>query len=111
MPNNQDLRHSRCYNFFFKLWLMFSRNINTVRAITKEHGSLVDRYTLMARSATRGFFIVPDASLMQQFQGVWQQVIFDWRLWYVCHPPLWYAVVNLKNVFMCVFTIGLMVFK
>lgn len=75
-----------------------------MRAITKEHGSLVDRYTLMARSATRGFFIVPDASLMQQFQRVWQQVIFDWRLWYVCHPPLCYAVVSLKKYFyVCVY--------
>jgi hypothetical protein len=57
-----------------------SRNINTVRAITKDHGSLVDRYTLMARSATRGFFIVHGASFGQRLQGAWQQFLFDWRL-------------------------------
>lgn len=62
--------------------LLTIRNINTVRAITKDHGSLVDRYTLMARSATRGFFVVPGASLSQHLQGVWHQFIFDWRLWW-----------------------------
>ncbi|XP_032794543.2 uncharacterized aarF domain-containing protein kinase 5 isoform X2 [Daphnia magna] len=62
--------------------LLTIRNINTVRAITKDHGSLVDRYTLMARSATRGFFIVPGASFRQRLQGVWQQFLFDWRLWW-----------------------------
>ncbi|XP_059350365.1 uncharacterized aarF domain-containing protein kinase 5-like isoform X3 [Daphnia carinata] len=64
-----------------QLMLIF-RNINTVRAITKDHGSLVDRYTLMARSATRGFFIVPGASFRQRLQGIWQQFLFDWRLWW-----------------------------
>ncbi|EFX86094.1 hypothetical protein DAPPUDRAFT_313082 [Daphnia pulex] len=62
--------------------LLTIRNINTVRAITKDHGSLVDRYTLMARSATRGFFIVPGASFGQRLQGVLQQFLFDWRLWW-----------------------------
>ncbi|XP_059350364.1 uncharacterized aarF domain-containing protein kinase 5-like isoform X2 [Daphnia carinata] len=62
--------------------LLTIRNINTVRAITKDHGSLVDRYTLMARSATRGFFIVPGASFRQRLQGIWQQFLFDWRLWW-----------------------------
>ena len=57
------------------------RNINTIRAITKDHGGLVDRYTLMARSATRGAFVVPGASNVQHFQGVWQQFVFDFHLW------------------------------
>ena len=58
-----------------------SRNINTVRSITKDHGSLVDRYTIMARSATRGAFVVAGAPFYQQFKGIWQQFLFDWHLW------------------------------
>ena len=57
------------------------RNINTVRAITKDHGSPVDRYTLMARSATRGAFFVPAASWPRYMVGVFHQVFFDYRLW------------------------------
>jgi len=62
--------------------LLVIRNINTVRSITSELGNLVDRYTLMARSATKGAFVVPGgASVSQRFQGIWQQFLFDWHLW------------------------------
>nr|CAG4638372.1 EOG090X047B [Cyclestheria hislopi] len=61
--------------------LLVIRNINTVRAITKDHGSIVDRYTIMARYATRGAFVVPNSSFSQQIQGFWQQLLFDWILW------------------------------
>ncbi|XP_042885888.1 uncharacterized aarF domain-containing protein kinase 5-like isoform X4 [Penaeus japonicus] len=60
--------------------LLVIRNVNTIRAITKDHGNVVDRYTLMARSATRGAFVSPDASLTQRFRGHWEQFYFDYSL-------------------------------
>ena len=57
--------------------------MNTIRSITKEHGDLVDRYKLMARSATRGAFVSPDASTMQRIRGHWEQLCFDYSLKYV----------------------------
>ncbi|XP_069997165.1 uncharacterized aarF domain-containing protein kinase 5 isoform X2 [Penaeus vannamei] len=56
------------------------RNVNTIRAITKDHGNVVDRYTLMARSATRGAFVSPNASFSQWLRGHWEQFYFDYSL-------------------------------
>ncbi|XP_042223905.1 uncharacterized aarF domain-containing protein kinase 5-like isoform X2 [Homarus americanus] len=56
------------------------RNVNTIRAVTREHGNIVDRYTLMARSATRGAFVSPDATFRQRMQGRWEQFYFDYSL-------------------------------
>nr|XP_053632138.1 uncharacterized aarF domain-containing protein kinase 5-like isoform X3 [Cherax quadricarinatus] len=60
--------------------LLIIRNVNTVRAITRDHGDVVDRYTLMARSATRGAFVSPDATLSQRVQGLLEQFYFDYNL-------------------------------
>lgn len=60
--------------------LLIIRNVNTIRAITKDHGNVVDRYTLMARSATRGAFVSPNASLSQWLRGHWEQFYFDYSL-------------------------------
>ena len=54
--------------------------MNLIRAITAEHGSRVDRYRLMARSATQGAFRVQGAGLRAHISGYWQRVVFDWRL-------------------------------
>lgn len=56
------------------------RNVNTIRSITKEHGDVVDRYKLMARSATRGAFVSPNASFSQMLRGRWEQLYFDYSL-------------------------------
>ncbi|XP_045620948.1 uncharacterized aarF domain-containing protein kinase 5 isoform X2 [Procambarus clarkii] len=56
------------------------RNVNTVRAIAREHGDVVDRYTLMARSATRGAFVSHDATFRQKMQGWVEQLYFDYSL-------------------------------
>ncbi|XP_064085064.1 uncharacterized aarF domain-containing protein kinase 5-like [Macrobrachium nipponense] len=56
------------------------RNVNTIRAITTDHGNVVDRYTLMARSATRGAFVEPNAPLKQRLRGHWEQFYFDYNL-------------------------------
>ncbi|KAG7177031.1 uncharacterized aarF domain-containing protein kinase 5-like isoform X3 [Homarus americanus] len=60
--------------------LLIIRNVNTIRAVTREHGNIVDRYTLMARSATRGAFVSPDATFRQRMQGRWEQFYFDYSL-------------------------------
>ncbi|XP_069997166.1 uncharacterized aarF domain-containing protein kinase 5 isoform X3 [Penaeus vannamei] len=60
--------------------LLIIRNVNTIRAITKDHGNVVDRYTLMARSATRGAFVSPNASFSQWLRGHWEQFYFDYSL-------------------------------
>ncbi|KAK2723534.1 hypothetical protein QYM36_002017 [Artemia franciscana] len=60
--------------------LLVLRNINTVRAITKDHGGPVDRYRLMARSATRGAFVEENAPILQKLRGYWQQFVFDWKI-------------------------------
>lgn len=59
-----------------------SRNVNTIRSITKEHGDIVDRYKLMARSATRGAFVSPNASFIQRMRGRLEQLCFDYSLKY-----------------------------
>lgn len=56
------------------------RNVNTIRAIAREHGDVVDRYKLMARSATRGAFVAPTATFRQRLQGRWEQFYFDYSL-------------------------------
>lgn len=60
--------------------LLIIRNVNTIRSITKEHGDVVDRYKLMARSATRGAFVSPNASFSQMLRGRWEQLYFDYSL-------------------------------
>ncbi|XP_046391458.1 uncharacterized aarF domain-containing protein kinase 5 isoform X2 [Ischnura elegans] len=65
-----------------KNMLLVIRNINTIRAITKEHGDLVDRYTIMARSATQGVFAVKDGGGLFNFvQSIQQRAYFECRLW------------------------------
>ena len=54
--------------------------MNLIRAITAEHGSHVDRYRLMARSATQGAFRVEGAGLTAHLASHWHRLVFDWRL-------------------------------
>ncbi|XP_071552105.1 uncharacterized aarF domain-containing protein kinase 5 isoform X3 [Panulirus ornatus] len=63
-----------------KEMLLIIRNVNTIRAIAREHGDIVDRYKLMARSATRGAFVAPNATFRQRMQGHWEQFYFDYSL-------------------------------
>lgn len=62
--------------------LLVIRNINTIRAIAKEHGDPVDRYTVMARSATQGAFKYEGAGLVQKVAGLREQCSFEINLWY-----------------------------
>ena len=59
------------------------RNMNTVWAITRDHRSGVDRYTLMARSATQGEFVSTESkgNYRQTMTGYWSRFLFDFKLW------------------------------
>ncbi|XP_013787107.1 uncharacterized aarF domain-containing protein kinase 5-like [Limulus polyphemus] len=60
----------------FPMLLVF-RNINTVRSINKCHGNPIDRYTLMARRATRGAFARQGAGFLEKIRGWQDQLYFD----------------------------------
>lgn len=61
--------------------LLIFRNINTVRSITKNHGHPVDRFTLMARIATRRLTLnLEHASLLVILHHWWNCVVFELRL-------------------------------
>ncbi|XP_034254315.1 uncharacterized aarF domain-containing protein kinase 5 isoform X2 [Thrips palmi] len=59
--------------------LLVIRNINTIRAITKDHGDPVDRYTLMARSATKGAFA--GQGFIGSVRALKDRTYFEIRLW------------------------------
>lgn len=59
---------------------LISRNLNTVRAISKDHNHPIDRHVLMAKIATRGVFHEKNASLIQKIMGKWQQCVFEVKL-------------------------------
>lgn len=61
--------------------LIISRNINTIRSIARSHGDPVDRYTVMARSATQGAFVSQSADLSSKLRGVLGRIHFEFRLW------------------------------
>ncbi|XP_077542376.1 aarF domain containing kinase 5 isoform X3 [Haemaphysalis longicornis] len=61
--------------------LLVFRNINTVRSITKNHGHPIDRFTLMARIATKRLSSnLEHAGLLVRLQYWWSQVVFEFRL-------------------------------
>ncbi|XP_049812802.1 uncharacterized aarF domain-containing protein kinase 5 isoform X3 [Schistocerca nitens] len=62
--------------------LLVIRNINTIRAIAKEHGDPVDRYTVMARSATQGAFKFEGAGLSHKVLAFREMTSFEMKLWY-----------------------------
>ncbi|KAK3765791.1 hypothetical protein RRG08_026262 [Elysia crispata] len=59
------------------------RNLNTIRAIIKDHGNTVDRYGIMARSAIRGAH--QDDPATRGVQGVlkawWSRCHYDYCVW------------------------------
>lgn len=59
--------------------LLVIRNINTIRAITKDHGDPVDRYTIMARSATKGAFA--GQGILGSVRALKDRTYFEIRLW------------------------------
>ncbi|KAL0279702.1 UNVERIFIED_CONTAM: hypothetical protein PYX00_001201 [Menopon gallinae] len=63
-----------------KNMLLVIRNMNTIRAIGKDHGDPVDRYTLMARSATEGAFVTSHSGPFSRLRIWKQRLIFEFTL-------------------------------
>ncbi|XP_067015798.2 uncharacterized aarF domain-containing protein kinase 5 isoform X2 [Anabrus simplex] len=61
--------------------ILVVRNINTIRAIAREHGDPIDRYTVMARSATQGAFVSDKSGLREKVAGLRERLYFEFRLW------------------------------
>ncbi|XP_034254313.1 uncharacterized aarF domain-containing protein kinase 5 isoform X1 [Thrips palmi] len=79
---NMELVHDAALNTFHNFpprLILTIRNINTIRAITKDHGDPVDRYTLMARSATKGAFA--GQGFIGSVRALKDRTYFEIRLW------------------------------
>ena len=75
--------------------LLIIRNLNTVRAITRDHGHPVDRYSIMAHVAISGSYVgTESAGLWCRIRSWWELAIFKYYtekekwllkfgLWYV----------------------------
>ena len=61
------------------LMLVF-RNLNIIRSIIRDHGCVVDRHRIMARSAVKGYFVKPGSGLVSMVRGSWHLFVFDIRL-------------------------------
>ncbi|XP_025114972.1 uncharacterized aarF domain-containing protein kinase 5-like isoform X2 [Pomacea canaliculata] len=62
--------------------LLVIRNLNTIRAITREHGHVVDRYGIMARSAITGVYQdVSSKSFLSRMRGWVDRCAFDYQVW------------------------------
>ncbi|XP_046581255.1 uncharacterized aarF domain-containing protein kinase 5-like [Haliotis rubra] len=62
--------------------LLVIRNLNTIRAITREHGHPVDRYGIMARSAISGTArqLTGRLNVRGQLRAWWERCVFDIRI-------------------------------
>lgn len=65
-----------------KTLILVTRNLNTVRAIARDHNDPVDRFVIMAHSASRGQFVSPKAGLIAKVSGHKAVLYFEFILWY-----------------------------
>jgi hypothetical protein len=61
--------------------ICFSRNLNTVRAIARDHGDPVDRYVVLARSASQGQFLSDKVGMLQKMFAFRELFFFEVMLW------------------------------
>lgn len=61
--------------------LLVIRNLNTVRAIARDHGDPVDRYVVLARSASQGQFLSDQAGILQRLFAFRELFYFELMLW------------------------------
>lgn len=61
--------------------LLVIRNLNTVRAIAREHGDPVDRYVALARSAAQGQFMSDEAGILRRMLAFRELLFFEMMLW------------------------------
>uniref|UniRef100_A0A8D8UH63 Uncharacterized aarF domain-containing protein kinase 5 n=1 Tax=Cacopsylla melanoneura TaxID=428564 RepID=A0A8D8UH63_9HEMI len=62
--------------------MLVTRNINTIRSIAKGHGNPVDRYSIMARSATQGVFKSESSSWWSRLKCLLALSHFEFMLWW-----------------------------
>lgn len=62
--------------------MLVTRNINTIRSIAKGHGNPVDRYSIMARSASQGVFKSESRFFWSRFKCFLALVYFEFMLWW-----------------------------
>ncbi|KAI5735191.1 hypothetical protein M8J77_015334 [Diaphorina citri] len=62
--------------------MLVTRNINTIRSIAKGHGNPVDRYSIMARSATQGVFKSESKSFWSRLKCLLAIAHFEFMLWW-----------------------------
>lgn len=67
-------------NTLSKLLNFFSRNLNTIRSITHDHGDPIDRYAVLARCATSR---TCDRTLKSKIRSFWFNWYFEFKLLYV----------------------------
>ena len=76
--------HDRMFDVFQKipshLFLIF-RNLNTIRSIIKDHGTGVDRYRIMARSAAQGLYYNKSDSSSHNREASQSTIIYVRRQW------------------------------
>nr|XP_022286091.1 uncharacterized aarF domain-containing protein kinase 5-like isoform X2 [Crassostrea virginica] len=62
--------------------MLIIRNMNTIRAICQEHGNLIDRYGIMAKSAIRGArkFGVQDITWSGRIKAWFEMANYDFRI-------------------------------
>lgn len=77
--------------------ILIIRNMNTIRAICQEHGNLIDRYGIMAKSAIRGArkFGVQDISLTGRIKAWLEMMNYDFRI-KAENFKIWIGIVYLR---------------
>lgn len=77
--------------------ILIIRNMNTIRAICQEHGNLVDRYGIMAKSAIRGArkFGIQDISWSGRMKAWLEMMNYDFRI-RAENFKIWIGIVYLR---------------
>lgn len=77
--------------------ILIIRNMNTIRAICQEHGNLIDRYGIMAKSAIRGArkFGVQDISWTGRIKAWLEMMNYDFRI-RAENFKIWIGIVYLR---------------
>lgn len=77
--------------------ILIIRNMNTIRAICQEHGNLIDRYGIMAKSAIRGArkFGIQDISLTGRIKAWLEMMNYDFRI-KAENFKIWIGIVYLR---------------
>lgn len=93
MKEDFEILHDRIFKVMRDMpssLLLIFRNMNTVRAILREHGHPVDRYGIMAKSAITGTYLKEEENItvISRAQAWWERIVFDyrvkaegWKLW------------------------------